>query len=448
MGYQIVNNSFNFVSRNITALPEGTASLVTQVASGVARVLSELSYLHVGGAGLLAGFSYLGYRYYFGKEDAEARAPFLMQDNKPGELREDRKTIVNQLVIERDENSSSLDNQEVKSLHTISLANKPEEAKEAKKELESSLSPPESSLAVGNILDISAVGSESRSGEIWEYMGEKPNPRGGKLRVFKSKLPQSSLTKPVIAEKSEKMFPALEPFEDQIRHDIFAGDAFKFLSRLGYAKSEHPFEITLPDHDALKANWHHLQQENRTLPNLDLASFDGNLVDDEEFARTLLSYGAILSDGKEFVHDTFYHVIPLLLGMRKPKWEEGRAHVVQLMKKCGEKVRQAIGELQQREGLSQAEKERLIGLLYKIWGMYADIIASNELPLNSSDKEEYEQEIEKFFLQYVQSPSLWQFYWCIKVGLKSDEVSTIMGLLNPRYRDVYFAIWRDKLSYI
>ncbi len=127
-------------------------------------------------------------------------------------------------------------------------------------------------------------------------------------------------------DKMMEIFPAVEEYgatvlylDAQVPLKDLSPDAqsmranLKDLQALGY-RSERKREgvyLYLPDREALLARWDKLREARPELPSLRILASKG-IADDLSFVRAFFTHDALLSTGKEFVHDHLSHVITTL----------------------------------------------------------------------------------------------------------------------------------------
>ncbi len=169
-----------------------------------------------------------------------------------------------------------------------------------------------------------------RHGELWECIDRVEGQHGGFIYKYRireefviGKSDQEILNAvtenlQVVTEKILQIFPAVEaiPFHPggqlnlvPILFDRDTGELFPLLKELGYSYENGI--LSLPDLEALKKGWKELQSRYPNLPDFDIVSSEG-IADDITFATSSLSFDALLSRGKEFVHDHLFHVIPVI----------------------------------------------------------------------------------------------------------------------------------------
>jgi len=86
---------------------------------------------------------------------------------------------------------------------------------------------------------------------------------------------------------------------------------FEFFRELGYLVEEkdNHFFLTLPDLKTIIGKWQELQEKypKKKLPNFNIVSSEG-IANDIDFVEGYIAHDALLSNGKEFVHDQMTHV--------------------------------------------------------------------------------------------------------------------------------------------
>lgn len=215
---------------------------------------------------------------------------------------------------------------------------------------------------------------EEHSGELWTCVDRIPNETGGYIYKFRLKDEYDDvMPHPHLQERSEaarnkiaSIFPAIEKsgreihdldrklveklnanldarveqimenlrnspnlgdriavrtMADQLRADIRKelSEEIKLLqviNELGYERQVNDKGVFFlaPDRETLLVRWEKLRETRPNLPQLDIVSSEG-IADDLTFARAFLIHDALLSTGKEFVHDQLLHLIPILKTM-------------------------------------------------------------------------------------------------------------------------------------
>lgn len=256
---------------------------------------------------------------------------------------------------------------------------------------------------------------EQRSGEFWECLSREKAARAGfvyKFRLrddFDDVTPhENRVARTKAAElKSKKMFPAIELTGTQMlaldphvpESELKSGtlkirEHLQLLMQLGYRteRKEDGVYLYLPDREALLANWETLREIDPQLPGLTIQSSEG-IASDIDYVKAYFTHDAVLSTGKEFLHDHQAHilsVIVLILSSEKPSDELGqnpayrteKSRMVRLLGKAYRRVMIAR-ELCRTNflKLSEVELELLKKHLPKIeatLGSFADIFSSKD----------------------------------------------------------------------
>ncbi|MBS0615980.1 MAG: hypothetical protein JSR58_05455 [Verrucomicrobia bacterium] len=140
----------------------------------------------------------------------------------------------------------------------------------------------------------------AKSGEVWTCVSRKPNKLGGYIYSFSRRI----MSTDEMFQHDEKLYPAVE-INDPILSET--------QKELGYSyKVENGrIHLELLDREALMANWKNLQQSNPHLSDLNVANDEG-IADDITFVEAYFTHDVLLSSGREFVHDSLFHVLPML----------------------------------------------------------------------------------------------------------------------------------------
>lgn len=222
---------------------------------------------------------------------------------------------------------------------------------------------------------------EKKEGGLWHCLSRTPNKEGGYIYHFQLKPEFDDITphpdieerRETNAAKTKEMFPAIEtigsryalldPKADQdTKIEACIDDAIKvgppFIARmhrehiksrlseeiesqiqehlilqdLGYKaeRTEDGVYLSLPDQEALLAKWELLRETRPTLPPFDIISSEG-IATDIDFLEAFFTHDALLSTGKEFVHDHLSHVssqILLLLSGTPLDYKEERVRQI------------------------------------------------------------------------------------------------------------------------
>lgn len=186
----------------------------------------------------------------------------------------------------------------------------------------------QSAALVEKKLDIS-----QKEGVLWECVDRTPGPHGGFIYQFKMK--EEFLIRnsdewddktPARAAVLEAASPAIELAEDDLTLWDFLMDpktkqVREELAFLGYHQSaDVECILSIPDKTALENGWSKLRNDRPSLPELKIADSKG-IADDVSFLTCLTKNDVLVADGKEFMHDSTVHVLPVLLRMLDPKGE-------------------------------------------------------------------------------------------------------------------------------
>lgn len=158
--------------------------------------------------------------------------------------------------------------------------------------------------------DTTTVERKQLSGPLWECVGEKKNFNGGKIWVFRYTRETASLHPHFRRMISDALYPALQPIDYSFNDESFP----PYLKQLGFdvikskiiRDSVRDVEyIFVPDVEAVNGNW----IENFE-PHFKVKSSEG-VLEPVEFLEACLEEGveAVVSNGSEFLHDMFFHVI-------------------------------------------------------------------------------------------------------------------------------------------
>ncbi len=237
----------------------------------------------------------------------------------------------------------------------------------------------------------------ARNGTIWTCVSRKPNKLGGYIYNYQMKYDSES----ELLDRMDKIFPAVETTgnEGNIPFvDISPFQSFSIHRELGYSyerkyeriqplKSPYPWmvmhteskfvgaEISLLDRDALMANWEKLRETRPNLLPLDVVSGEG-IADDMEFVESYFSHDVLLSSGKEFVHDSIVHVLPVLqnIGIHQSYNKQRFIFVKSILKMYRPLM---IAKKEMEEGKSNISED-LLSKLNLVLGYITDVVSSFE----------------------------------------------------------------------
>ncbi len=222
----------------------------------------------------------------------------------------------------------------------------------------------------------------ARTGSIWTCVSRKPNQLGGYIYSFNMESSGSYLDRSAQDKKLREMYPASEI------NDVYGSVSLSSMHKaLGYSwnRDGNVTNLNLPDREALIANWKKSQEDCPELPSLDIVSSDG-IADDIEFVEAYFSHDALLSSGKEFIHDSIFHVLPLLTQIgylrsgsfnhpKDPSYKKERARLVKALAKIYRTL--MIAKKQIEEGKSNISKD-LLPKLFLLLGYQTDVVSALE----------------------------------------------------------------------
>lgn len=241
----------------------------------------------------------------------------------------------------------------------------------------------------------------ARDGELWECTKLQADPLGGHICTYRMKDIYNDLTpgqdlmgrRKALSEKIDEMYPAVEPVPfsllyldpeideekllkiiklSQIPAESHADVVSEMLSLrvfapllwdLGYSfrYTADGIYISVPDREALLARWEKLRERYPDLPPLNIQSSEG-IAGHLDFIKAFFIYDAVLSTGKEFLHDHFYHVIAVIMLIAKSSttYRQEKSRMVQVMGKCFRRIQIAKLVLEQRVVDIPEEKSLLL----------------------------------------------------------------------------------------
>ncbi len=177
-------------------------------------------------------------------------------------------------------------------------------------------------LSVKSVKDIvpNDQALEAKNGPCWNCIGRSPIREGeGFLyrfelkEEFRSKASESEneAAQEKFEEERKRIYPAIVPSHEELVEVLSNPDSSsaQFLKRLGYDYKNGV--LTLPDKEALMALYEKERERRPELPEIHIAGETG-IASDSEFIEAFYTSDVLLSSGKEFVHDHFFHVARLL----------------------------------------------------------------------------------------------------------------------------------------
>ena len=351
---------------------------------------------------------------------------------------------------------------------------------------------------LGRVGDLLTEAEEisKKSGELWECVKRKPDSYSpGYVYTFKLKEEYDGVTsrkgagdRLEAAKKKMKMiFPAVEPLgrelsyldpnvdkkkfikqfildhwndinfsspnysrtEDLQAQKILTAEANLvlekgvFLQKLGY---EIKYEVdgvylNLPDRETLIARWGKLREASPELPPLNIASSKG-IADDITFVEKYFTHDAILSDGEEFLHDQFAHVMAVLIMIHSswknndPKqYQEERARLAKLVGTFYRKI--MIAKRQISEGTLKIPKEHLVPVkdhLEKVEAALSSLVDSIAAQTSYERLQLYHEGAESHFKNiWFEDSTGWNNYMKNRFGaenINSEKLSALWDQIN------------------
>lgn len=183
-----------------------------------------------------------------------------------------------------------------------------------------------------------------KTSALWNCIERKPDKYGGYIYAFKLKEEYDDVTsndkekKEALQKIYKEIYPALElqgsavvevlpdvddkqiwkklhpdASSEKEAKENYKNSFTAKLKALGYCSRVTPEGVYmfLPDKEALTVRWEKLREKDPTLPKLDIISSEG-ISDDMAFVEAFFTHDALLSTGKEFVHDHHGHIFPLI----------------------------------------------------------------------------------------------------------------------------------------
>jgi len=171
-----------------------------------------------------------------------------------------------------------------------------------------------------------------KDGALWTCIKRKKQTEGYDYTfVFRPEY----LTPESFRRKMSDIYPAVEPRIEAVAHYLGYPFILEFFFKLGYLLgntntssvtryddkiliSKQYNTITIPDRDALLYRYNQLRTLSPSwahLPELSITSSKG-IASDMDFVQALVQSDGLISDEKEFIHDHFAHIVPLLMTAR------------------------------------------------------------------------------------------------------------------------------------
>jgi len=232
-----------------------------------------------------------------------------------------------------------------------------------------------------------------KHGELWECDGRVPDEERGYIYHYKIKkeyllIPHNKFTyatvfgdsrsevQKKIYLKYDEIFPAIEPipYEDPMLTELPKMIPYS----LGYY-FHWSGVFQLPDKEALESRLEQLCKERPDLKPLKILSSE-DVADDLSFIEAYLKYDVLLSTGKEFVHDHFFHVISTIFMMLTyPQYFYERDRVREIVSKVLQQILKAE-EVIEKENLNELKSQlpkiktavgSLVDLIWASWNVKA-----------------------------------------------------------------------------
>lgn len=177
---------------------------------------------------------------------------------------------------------------------------------------------------------------------------------------------RDALTKK-LEQKLEELYPALEPYTYNDVYFSFESATYfgkgKLFKSLGYQMgfSESGLYLYLPDCESLHGKWKELQMDDPELPDLNVISSEG-VADHLTYVKMFLKYSAVLSSGREYLHDHYGHVsrIILQLLLSPSEYLENLALARNMVADLVQKIEQAKELMEQGTEILSAEEQAFL----------------------------------------------------------------------------------------
>lgn len=275
----------------------------------------------------------------------------------------------------------------------------------------------------------------AKHGALWECIDCVPNEFGGEIYTFKLKDIYNPYSPKYSSEaEGPELFPAIEP-ELTFCNYIFGSkeEANKILETVGkeyiekfgdirlysddlkflgynFKTNEDGAVLMLPDREALLSNWKNLRKV-RDLPKLSVLSSEG-IADDLSFVKAYIYHDALLSTGKEFVHDHTIHILSTITKIltEKSLYADKQSKMVAEISKNLQKITIAKNQLKQNILTIESEKLDKLKQFFPVIEAYlgsfvdtitatswfADFSISDYQPLFGGNVHQYEYFVRRF----------------------------------------------------
>nr|MBA2727428.1 hypothetical protein [Parachlamydiaceae bacterium] len=316
---------------------------------------------------------------------------------------------------------------------------------------------------------------DAKSGEVWKCIECVQDKYGGEIYIFTLKpefVLKNSINQNKYQEKIYNIFPAVEAPPELLDTALnFTADSIKGLKKrlaphfsterqlnaflkdqqpiakfakelnsLGYSFKVHKSGsyFSAPSRESSIARWEKLREKNSDLPKLDVASSEG-VADDMTFVEAYFIHDALLSTGKEFLHDHMTHLIPticVILSQGKD-YDKGKFALYQVIQESYRKIVLAknvlgSGDLNMAsEELANAKKN--INQMEAALGSFVDTVSS-DISIGSQGKLKIDQHsMEKHVSNLTNEGGLWGGYWNRRFGddaLKPESLKELWKCIS------------------
>lgn len=179
---------------------------------------------------------------------------------------------------------------------------------------------------------------EDKSSALWRCVSIVPLSEGGNLTRFIFRMSffpgNEQIYNQFVQDSQKRIYPAVDPQPGEhifntsdsnllgwLVNVVQSSDAefYKILQELGYScfvktkYTEKLLYITAPDREALQIRWEEYRKKHPSLqlPALSILDSEG-IASDQEYVDSFFKGDGLISSGKEFLHDQFLHIVPLL----------------------------------------------------------------------------------------------------------------------------------------
>jgi hypothetical protein len=232
-----------------------------------------------------------------------------------------------------------------------------------------------------------------KTGGIWECIDRIGDEKSGYLYRFclmpdfnqNAFSTQTGKYSARINEQKEltKMFPAVEPSGDDLQ--FINSSRFtknKLFKELGYEfyKTGGEQIVVVPDTVHLSQKIQEICEKDSKLKSFKVIDSKG-VASDRKFIEAYITYDVLISNGKEFVHDQFVHVVPTLHMWMEGNYDGNKKEVRTFIQHFYDKI----------SSLESQHSDITMDDLNTIWtllGIFTDNICGNEESFNSMDRQD------------------------------------------------------------